>query len=333
MVQNSKLISVIIPAYNIEKYLGICIESVQNQTYENLEIIVVIDGSTDNCKTISESYAKNDSRIHVISKENGGLSDARNVGIDFAKGDYIVLVDGDDYIEEDMIALMYQALVEEDGDMTICNIRVVDHEDKEIIGQVSNAKIRNEVLCQADMYERLSITPNWFYVVAWNKLYKREIFQSIRFPKGKVHEDEFVIHHTIAESDKIVCIDDKLYNYVQRESSITHDTYDIKRMDNVEAFIDRAEFFLNNNNSLWAYRMLKRIRISLIDGYLALKGHESNYDKERIKELYMQYRQIYQRIPKKSRSLKRRLQLTIFNQSFHMGVWTSGNYWHALKYR
>lgn len=333
MLQNNKLISVIIPAYKIEEYLSNCIKSVQNQTYNNLEIIVVIDGSPDRCKEIADNYAKKDSRIQVISKENGGLSDARNVGIDLAKGDYIVLVDGDDYIQKDMIALMYRALLEQDGDMTICNIRVVDSNQKEVQDESSPATIKNEVLSKEELYDRLSVTPNWFYVVAWNKLYKRELFQSIRFPKGKVHEDEFVIHHLVSKANRIVCIADKLYNYVQVKTSITHNSYDISHMDKVEAFIERAEFFLNNNESLYAFRMLKRARTTLIDGYLALKKNMNQKNQDRIMELYEMYKQLYKKIPKKNMPIIKKIQLTIFSNSFHMGVWTSGNYWNTLKYR
>ncbi len=331
--ENKDLISVIIPAYKIEQYIGDCLESVQNQTYRNLEILVVNDGSPDNSAKIAEQYAEKDDRIRVINKVNGGLSDARNTGIEQAKGKYIILIDGDDYVDVHMIEKMYQAMLISGSDLCLCGIHIVDDNRKPLEDAISQAAIQGGVYTRAQMYEKIITTPNWFYVVAWNKLYKREVFDKIKYPKGKLHEDEFVIHHILECSEKIICIEDKLYHYVQRGQSITHDTFNIKRMDVVEAFVDRADFFLNKQNPGGACRMLKRIRISLIDGYLALKKNGNAEDKKRIRELHQGYRKVYRRIPKGCISVKEKILLGMLNVSLKLGVLCSGNYWHTLKYR
>lgn len=326
------LISVIVAAYKIEQYLGTCIESIQKQTYSNLEIIIVNDGSPDHCHEIAASYAEKDKRIIVLDKENGGLSDARNAGLDIAKGEYIVIVDGDDSISPEMIQVMYDKLSEQQADLCICNIQVVDEAYKPI-EQMAISQIKNEVLSQDEMYEKIVKSPNWFYVVAWNKLYKREIFEKVHYKIGKIHEDELAIHHIVGCCDKIVTIENRLYNYVQRDNSITHNGYKVQQLDIVEAFADRAEFFLKINQNEKAFRMLERMRIFLLDGCIALKKNKSDDVKRRIEELYQCYCQIYQKIEWKDIHSKERKKIERMARSLNLAMYTSGNYWNNLKIR
>ncbi len=324
------LISVIIPVYNIEKYIAQCIESVQKQTYQNIEILVVNDGSPDRSAEIAEQYAINDKRIHIINKVNGGLSDARNIGIEQAKGKYIILVDGDDYVDSYMIEKMYNAMQESDSDLCICSVNVVD-ENHQMLEEDRQATIQAGIYTKEQMLQKIITLPNWFYVVAWNKLYRREIFDKVKYPKGKVHEDEFVIHHIFENSSKIICIEDKLYYYVQREQSIMHNKFNIKHMDMVEAFLERIVFLLNLNNIDGACNMLKRVRYALIDGYLKLNKCGSTNDKNRIIQLHQQYRKVYYCIPKKSMSIKEKILFGMLNSSLRLASLCSSNYWRMIN--
>lgn len=324
------LISVIVAAYKIEQYLGTCIESIQKQTYSNLEIIIVNDGSPDHCHEIATAYAEKDNRIIVLDKENGGLSDARNAGLDVAKGEYIVIVDGDDSISPEMIQVMYDKITEQHADLCICNIQIVDEQYKPI-EQMALSKIKDEVLCQDEMYERIVQSPNWFYVVAWNKLYKREIFEKVRYKKGKIHEDELAIHHILGCCDRIVTVENRLYNYVQRNNSITHNGYKVQQLDIVEAFADRADYFIKNNQNMRAFRMLVRMRIFLLDGCIALKKNKNADVKRRIEELYQSYCDTFNRIDLKDIHSKERKKLERMARSLKFAMYTSGNYWNNLK--
>lgn len=326
------LISVIIAAYKIEDYLGICLESIQKQTYSNLEIIVVNDGSPDSCHEIAMNHAKNDHRIKVVDKENGGLSDARNAGLNIAKGEYIVIVDGDDSLSKDMIQIMYDKITQEQADLCICNIQVVDEEYKPI-DKMALPQIKNEVLSQDEMYEKLVQTPNWFYVVAWNKLYKRDIFDKVRYCKGKIHEDELAIHHIIGCCNRIVTVENRLYNYVQRKNSITHNGYKVQQLDIVEAFLNRADYFLKHNQNERAFRMLVRMRTFLLDGCIALRKNMSIEAMERIQELYQGYCDVFNRIELNDIHSDKKKQMKRMAKSLKLAMYTSGNYWNNLKIR
>ena len=217
------LISVIVPIYKVEKYLNRCVDSILSQTYKKIEIILVDDGSPDACGEICDRYIEKDTRIKVIHKENGGLSDARNAGIEAANGEYIIFVDSDDHIVPTMIEKMIEALIASKADLCICNINYVDENGAVINNQNMRSPINNGIYSRDDMLNFLVNDGYWFYVTAWNKLYKANVFRNIRFRVGKYHEDEFLIHEIIDRCDKVVCLEDMLYNYVQREGSIMQD--------------------------------------------------------------------------------------------------------------
>lgn len=213
---SKELISVIIPVYNVENYVGRCIDSVINQTYRNIEVIIVNDGSEDESLDIVRKYEKKDSRIKVFNKENGGLSSARNVGLDNAKGKYIVFVDSDDYMHPQMIEVLYANLIEKRADISVCDFYWIFDGDtvEEDITNHPVAYENNEVLYRMILDELRT-------VVAWNKLYKAEIFDKLRYPVGKLHEDEFIIHKILEQCKRCVYTDAKLYYYIKRAGSIT----------------------------------------------------------------------------------------------------------------
>lgn len=246
------MISVIVPIYNVEDYLSKCIESLINQTYSKLEIILVDDGSPDNCPKICDKYAEADNRIKVIHKPNGGLSDARNAGLDIATGEYIGFIDSDDYIDEHMYEDMLFAIEKDDADLCICGYDRVD-DDGEI---KSSAHYKNALLSQKEAYEML-VQGNVYFIISCNKLYKREIFDNLRFKIGRTHEDEFIMHHAYGECTKIVTLENSYYNYLMRDSSIVGSVKgNIKHFDAVDAYLDRMEYFHLTNEETFAARLL-----------------------------------------------------------------------------
>lgn len=235
------MISVIVPVYNIEPYIEKCIKSILAQTYDNLEIIVVNDGSTDNSFNICSKLAVNEPRIRVIDQKNAGLSEARNAGLRIARGSYIAFVDGDDYIDEQMYEKLYERLMQDQSDLALCNIRYVDEMGQEL--DKDRFDLKDEILCENDFWKGYYGSLQIPYVVAWNKLYKRKIFKDITFDKGKIHEDEFILHKVISQCDRISAIKNPFYNYRQRSESIMNSSYSVQRLQVIEAYHLRINYF------------------------------------------------------------------------------------------
>ncbi len=247
------LVSIIVPVYNVEKYLHRCVDSILSQDYVHLEVILVNDGSTDNSPMICDAYAQSDGRIKVIHKPNGGLSDARNTGIDHATGEYIAFVDSDDYVDRTYINTMLLAALENEADLVMCNFECVSDNGDSIAWQPGRSfpAFYGKVASNSAMIA-FSDPVGGVYVVSWNKLYKNSLFNNVRFPVGKIHEDQFVIHHLVDQCDFIFCVPDRLYYYVQRENSIMAGGYSRKHLDAMGAFYDRAHFYKNKRE----YRLM-----------------------------------------------------------------------------
>ena len=237
------LISVIVPIYNVEPYLHRCVDSILNQTYQNIEIVLVDDGSPDRCGEICDEYAQMDSRIAVIHKQNGGLSDARNTGIDAAHGKYIMFVDSDDFIAETMVEKLYWALISNDAEMSLCSFLYVDEKGVEIPHRNCNRPVKNEVLSGWQAIECLNRDKGWYYTIACCKLYKKDLWNDTCFPIGKYHEDEFVSHVLFRKCNRVACVGETLYYYVQRQDSIMGRSFasiSMADLDGCEAIIHRA---------------------------------------------------------------------------------------------
>lgn len=237
------LISVVVPVYKVEKYLPECIKSIIAQNYKNLEIILVDDGSPDNCPAICDEFAKKDNRIKVIHKKNGGLSDARNAGINIATGNYICFIDSDDYVEKDYAKKLLDALSSNDADMAVCGYTyVLDNGSKEV-DETPKAGLLTEDKYWPKVYNDMFTT----FVVAWNKLYKADIFKTIRYAKGKINEDQIILHDILRQCKKIAVIKDVLYYYRKREDSIMGREKEKKELSNdaFEGLLNRAEYFLD----------------------------------------------------------------------------------------
>lgn len=208
-------ISVIIPIYNTEPYLRRCVESVLQQSWTNLEIILVDDGSTDRCPEICDEYALKDDRVRVIHKKNGGLSEARNAGLDIAEGGYIGFVDSDDWIEQTMYQDLLEAAKEADADVACCGyVRTTGTDNLGGWCPDAQAVVTGE---QALRQAMLSTGDN---VLVWNKLYRVGMFDDVRFPVGEIHEDNAVFFRLIGQAQRFVYINKREYHYLQRADSI-----------------------------------------------------------------------------------------------------------------
>ncbi len=238
-MDNYPLISVIIPVYNTGKFLCKCVDSVIHQSYQNLEIILVDDGSTDDGPSICNEYINFDTRIAVIHKKNGGVSSARNTGIDKAHGEYLCFIDSDDYIDQYMLEKLYHTASEHNADITFCNYN--DVYDAEYLGRkYESMEIKRGVISSVEAIGQLDLVP---FIVVWNKLYKKRVFKNIRYPEGYFYEDEIVIHRLYGECEKIAVIPDRLYFYRHHNGSITDTTEkNIRKLDTIKALCDRAVY-------------------------------------------------------------------------------------------
>lgn len=209
-------VSIIVPVYNVESYINKCVDSILKQTYENIEIILVDDGSMDLSGNICDEYLKKDNRVKVIHKKNGGLSSARNKGIENATGEFYMFIDSDDYIEENMVERMYFSLINNKCDICVCEYFTDGLNSVDIEVDLKEDRVLDTI---GAMNELIEGNIKGF---ACNKIYKKDLFLDIKFPEGKVYEDIYVMHLLFNKCNCICCITDKLYHYIQREDSITH---------------------------------------------------------------------------------------------------------------
>ncbi len=240
------LISVIVPIYNVEAYLSRCVDSLLGQSYRNLEIILVDDGSPDGCAAICDAYAEGDKRVRVIHQENRGLSGARNAGIEMAQGDYLAFVDSDDYVSGEFIRELYEAIRE-----TGCQIaqsRFAYVRGEPLSGQGSAFR-KLEIYRERELMEKLygPEEESVFFVVAWNKLYRRELFQTgIRYPEGRIHEDEATTHRLFHEGRSLAFVEKALYGYFLGNSGSITSVFSRKRLQWLLAQEERIAFFEKN---------------------------------------------------------------------------------------
>ena len=240
-----ELISIVVPIYKVEKFLPICIESIINQSYRNLELILVDDGSPDSCPSICEKYKQMDSRIKVIHKKNGGLSDARNSGLKIAEGKWITFIDSDDYIGTDFLKELYKVGMLNGADISICDYcTVLDNngQEKRSLEELEFSNIE----CLESMYHPKI---HGMEFVAWGKLYKTTLFKknSIEYPVGKIHEDIFTTYKLIYAASKIVFSTYIGYFYRIRKDSIMTSRFNLKRLAILDAREEACDFFLEKN--------------------------------------------------------------------------------------
>ncbi len=269
------MISVIVPIYKVEKYLSRCVDSILAQTYTDLEIILVDDGSPDGCGAICDAYAEKDSRIKVVHKINGGLSDARNAGLDVATGEYVGFIDSDDYIHPQMYEKLLDALRSTGSQISLCGYVYVDEETGAVLEDLSKYNpITTEVLSRKEALEKICAYRSGYsyYVTAWNKLYERKLFDTIRFPKGKLHEDELTVHYLFNAVEQVATVSDLLYYYVQRAGSIMNTKATVKSLDIIEAMLNRYQFYLDIGRKDLATQQLRSAMWSAVSLLERLDG-------------------------------------------------------------
>lgn len=234
------LITIIVPIYRVEQYLDRCVKSLVNQTYTKIEILLVDDGSPDSCPMLCEEWGKRDTRIKVLHKENGGLSDARNYGIVHAKGEYVSFVDSDDYVSTNYIKYLYGLIEKTGADTSCCILKTVTSGDEKFV-QVEKEHLRvltGKEAC-ADLY-------NGNYaqmVVSCGKLYRTSIVRKNMYPKGRLHEDEATTYKFLYDSKKVVVSNCALYAYFQNVKSITHTRSKKNEQDISIAYYERVAYF------------------------------------------------------------------------------------------
>lgn len=289
---HKELISIIIPIYNVEKYLTACIKSVMGQTYKEIEILLIDDGSTDGCGKICDEYSLIDPRIKVYHKKNGGLSDARNYGVTKTNGKFIFFLDSDDYMELDTIEKLYINLKKYNADISISNFYYYYGEDN----MIENYKITSDLVLNKQEAMQELLKNDFFKNFAWGKLYRKEIIENILFPINTWFEDIYWMHHVIHEIDKIVFINDTLVYYRQRTDSISYNR-GLKKIDLIEGYFYRREFLKHNypdllqSFDLSLYKVFKEVSISfffsknvnnMLEFYRYIKNINMKYREELI---------------------------------------------------
>ena len=270
------LISVIVPIYNVEPYLNLCIESIVKQTYNNLEIILVDDGSSDRCPAICDDWAEKDDRIRVIHQKNAGGGAARNAALDIAQGELIAFVDSDDYIAPDMYAHLV-SLLEQGAEIAECgHINVTD-----------DAAVFQECGFEAQKYTaeeamQLHIQDTAFRQLIWNKLYRREVIGDIRFPEGKKIDDEFFTYQVIVNADTLIRSDKVCYAYRQQANSVMHSIGATRRLQAVEAKIHRQAYIESNFPALIALNLKDLWFTCLYQGQLSFREMDKREAKSAI---------------------------------------------------
>ncbi|HEM5503857.1 glycosyltransferase family 2 protein [Streptococcus suis] len=242
---NTPLISIIVPVYNVENYLDECIRTVLGQTYSNWELLLINDGSTDSSGTICDDYAKGDERIYIKHiKKSKGVSEARNTGLSLAKGEYITFLDSDDGIREDFLETCLTTAIQHEVDIVIGHFFIWDENQQTFYYFVEQSqKDTIELISAQEALNRQVVWKNFNtapFVVAWGKVFKATLFNTIRFPKGKVFEDEYTIHKALLKSDSVALINKEFYMYRRHGNSIMTSDFSLSKvLNNIEALEER----------------------------------------------------------------------------------------------
>ena len=306
-------ISVIVPIFNTAEYLHKCIYSIKNQSYKNLEIILVNDGSTDHSLDICNKFAENDKRIIIIDKENGGVSTARNTGLDIASGDYIGFVDADDYIDKDMYKVLIETSIKNNADIVECGINVINGEYQPGLPfPYRDAVFSGNYECSKSFLVGQN-TAN----ANWNKLYRREIFNDIRFPTYSYSEDFWINAKAFYQCQKKVTIKDRYYFYLQHEKSITNSPFREEMLESIQTGKEIYKFFQDRFEDLCPYIALSTV-MQIIVLYILLKKTGPKEMKKKyfnllIREFKNYYELIHGEAYENIKFTKKHIVLILFN--------------------
>lgn len=291
-MNNNYLISVIVPVYKVEKYLRKCIDSIIAQTYKNIEIFLVDDGSPDNCGAICDEYAHVDERIKVIHKENGGLSSARNAALDVATGDYVMFVDSDDWVEPDFCYSALEMVLKEGVKMAAFGYNNICYEkDNKRYKAYKRFTKSVRTIGASETIRHIILKDDVIFNFAWNKIYDRQLFEKIRYPYGKTFEDNAVTYLLANKSDKIFVSDNVLYNYVRRNDGISGKWYSPKHIaDRFEIWTERLKnirLVCPENEDM----QLKQIANEAVEGIVYIhKRSQYNYVLKDMKDFLIEHK-------------------------------------------
>lgn len=287
-----EFVSVIIPVYNTEKYLKKCVDSVLSQTYTNIEVFLIDDGSTDSSGIICDKYAEQDSRVRVIHKKNGGQGTARNIALDMCSGSYISFVDSDDSIKADMLEKLVSKLQRENADLVICGslidngIRLTKHPKKCKEKIYSTEELMKDYVCT-----------DWIFTGPCNKLYKYELFNDIRFPEFRAHEDAFIMHHILGQCKKAVFIEKYLYIQYLRQNSTERSKFSQDKLTLLDCADDLSSYYQKNFPMLYKYVAYKKVNeIAVIMADILKSGM---YQSQRLL-----YHKLYQKMQEEYKSAR-----------------------------
>jgi glycosyltransferase involved in cell wall biosynthesis len=280
---NLPLISVIVPVYNVETYLARCLDSIIAQSYRNLEIIVINDGSLDRCPFITEEYAKKDYRIRLVHQENAGLSESRNVGIRLSHGIYISFIDSDDFIDPDYYETLYRVLHSNNVDISICNKRIINFtvvrsfpvDVPEGVSLYSSSEALTEL-----------VNDKWLGNYVWDKLFKKELFYGIEFPKGRTFEDIAIMHKIFYRAKTVAITNEIKYNYVARKKSVTFVRSICNEYNCFLSHIERVSFFESVNLSDLALKeIIVAFQVAMRASILAMFHFTTPREKEYLRAI------------------------------------------------
>ena len=315
-------ISMIVPVYQVEPYLAQCIESVQKQTFQDFELILVDDGSKDQSGMICDAYAAEDDRIHVIHMEHKGAASARNAGLDYASGRYITFLDGDDFLAETMMERLHEVIVHSEYDMVVCDfLNLCADETKNF-----TVGLQEMTVCGREVLEHLKNQPNHgVWTVVWNKIYRREVLEQLRFPDGKYFEDEFFSTKLFLVAGQIHTISDVLcYHRVLATS--TMNTQKVENyLDLLDALQERLEIYLTQEYSAdETYKVL----IYLLDPFSrCTKAKISGVDLQRVEQTRRFIRQTAKKLMGKKLSFVKKSSLVL------IGLFPDLTYSVAIRFR
>ena len=304
-------ISIIVPVYNVEKYLENCIESILNQTFKDFELILVDDGSTDNSCKICDIYEKKDSRIKVIHKNNGGLSSARNAGLDIACGKYVGFIDSDDSIHPRMYEILYDLIKKYESDISCCNYKKIYDIFKDEYENVNSLEVieMSNIEAIKNLYDKeIGVK----LVIACNKLYRKNLFDKIRYKVGRLHEDEFMAHRILYNSKKITYVDNELYYYLQRDGSIMSKKTYKRKVDALLAQSDRMRFCNKIGLKSMSDNICKIYEYEFFNLYRQLLG-EGSANKEFLNEIRRDFiLNLYILLRQKDINIKEKISCLVF---------------------
>lgn len=313
-MEDEKLISIIVPVYKVEKYIRKCINSIINQTYKNIEVILVDDGSPDECGKICDEYKEKDNRIKVIHKKNGGLSDARNAGLDICNGEFVCFIDSDDYVLENYIEYLYMILKENNANISCCNFEYIY--DNKIVKEFKNdkEKIHN--------YDKINALMELLYqknidTSMWAKLFDIKLFDNIRFPYGKIYEDFAVFYKLLLKTNKLVYSNQKKYLYLQREESILSTPFSDRDLYMITIIKEMYNEIIINYPEL---QDALNSRILNMDFYLIRRMNKREYRKE-YKDLVNDIKSRRSNV-RKDKKIKLKTKIAIYISYFNIDLVT-----------